>query len=109
MIPRNARESEAIAAIIKNLKFFASPTIPDNSTGRYFIPPAQFEIEFYDGKNNLNDFLFKTKKCVLSGINVDYSPNGFATFRNGAPVETRLQLTFQETVIIDRAAVVEGY
>lgn len=109
MIPRNARESEAILAIIKNLKFFASPTIPDNSTGRYFIPPAQFEIEFYDGKNNLNDFLFKTKKCVLSGINVDYSPNGFATFRNGAPVETRLQLTFQETVIIDRAAVVEGY
>lgn len=109
MIPRNARESEAIAAIIKNLKFFASPTIPDNSTGRYFIPPAQFEIEFYDGKNNLNDFLFKTKKCVLSGINVDYSPNGFATFRNGAPVETRLQLTFQETVIIDRTAVVEGY
>jgi hypothetical protein len=109
MIPRNARESEAIAAIIKNLKFFASPTIPDNSTGRYFIPPAQFEIEFYDGKNNLNDFLFKTKKCVLSGINVDYSPNGFSTFKNGAPVETRLQLTFQETVIIDRAAVVEGY
>lgn len=109
MIPRNERESEAIAAIIKNLKFFASPTIPDNSTGRYFIPPAQFEIEFYDGKNNLNTFLFKTKKCVLSGINVDYSPNGFATFRNGAPVETRLQLTFQETVIIDRTAVVEGY
>lgn len=109
MIPRNEVESELIRVIISRLKYFASPTIPDNSTGRYFIPPAQFEIEFYDGKNNLNNFLFKTKKCVLSGINVDYSPNGFATFRNGAPVETRLQLTFQETVIIDRTAVNEGY
>jgi hypothetical protein len=57
----------------------------------------------------MNDFLFKTKKCVLSGINVDYSPNGFATFKDGAPVETRLQLTFQETVIIDRAAVAGGF
>jgi hypothetical protein len=109
LIPRNQSESETIAAIIKNLKFFSAPTIPDNTTGRYFIPPAQFEIEFYDGNNKMNDFLFKTKKCVLSGINVDYSPNGFATFKNGAPVETRLQLTFQETVIIDRTAVSEGY
>lgn len=109
MIPRNAVEAELIRAIIFNLKYFASPTIPDNSTGRYFIPPAQFEIEFYDGRNNLNEFLFKTKKCVLSGINVDYSPNGFATFKDGAPVETRLQLTFQETVIIDRAAVAGGF
>ena len=109
MIPRNAIEAELIRAIIFNLKYFASPTIPDNSTGRYFIPPAQFEIEFYDGRNNLNEFLFKTKKCVLSGINVDYSPNGFATFKDGAPVETRLQLTFQETVIIDRAAVAGGF
>lgn len=109
MIPRNEAESSAIYQIITYLKYYSSPTIPDNSTGRYFIPPAQFEIEFYDGKNNLNTFLFKTKKCVLSGINVDYSPNGFSTFRNGAPVETRLQLTFQETVIIDRKAVTEGY
>ena len=109
MIPRNEAESASIYNIISRLKYFASPTIPDNSTGRYFIPPAQFEIEFYDGKNNLNTFLFRTKKCVLSGINVDYSPNGFSTFRNGAPVETRLQLTFQETVIIDRNAVNEGY
>lgn len=109
LVPRNEAESGAILAIINQLKYYAAPSIPDNSTGRYFIPPAQFEIEFYDGNNNQNPYLFKTKKCALSGINVDYSPNGFATFRNGAPVETRLQLTFQETVIIDRTAVSEGY
>lgn len=109
LIPRNEAESGVILTIINQLKYYAAPSIPDNSTGRYFIPPAQFELEFYDGNNNQNPYLFKTKKCVLSGINVDFSPNGFATFKNGAPVETRLQLTFQETVIIDRNAVAEGY
>jgi hypothetical protein len=109
MIPRNATESEMIKIIIDRLKYFAAPTILDGTGGRFLIPPAQFEIEFYDGNDNQNLYLFKTKKCVLSGISVDYSPNGFATFANGAPVETRMQLTFQETVIIDKNAVNEGY
>lgn len=109
MIPRNRAEASDIQAIIYFLKLFSAPTIPDNSTGRYFIPPAQFEIEFYDGSNNLNTNLFKTKKCVLSSINIDYAPNGYATFADGMPVETRMQLTFQETAIIDRTAVGEGY
>jgi hypothetical protein len=46
---------------------------------------------------------------VLTGINVDYTPNGYATFTDGAPVETRLQLQFTETAIIDQKAVEEGY
>ncbi len=109
MIPRNKAEASDIQTIIYLLKLYSAPTIPDNSTGRYFIPPAQFEIEFYDGANNLNTNLFRTKKCVLSSINIDYAPNGFATFYDGVPVETRMQLTFQETAIIDRAAVADGY
>jgi hypothetical protein len=109
MVPRNRKEADDIKAIIYFLKLFSAPTVPDNSTGRYFIPPAQFEIEFYDGNNNLNANLFKTKKCVLSSINIDFAPNGYATFDDGMPVETRMQLTFQETAIIDRTAVGEGY
>ena len=109
MIPRNKAEASDIQTIIYLLKLYSAPTIPDNSTGRYFIPPAQFEIEFYDGANNLNTNLFRTKKCVLSSINIDYAPNGFATSYDGVPVETRMQLTFQETAIIDRAAVADGY
>ena len=109
MVPRNPTEAADIKTIIYLLKLYSAPTIPDNSTGRYFIPPAQFEIEFYDGENNLNTNLFRTKKCVLSSVNIDYAPNGFATFYDGTPVETRMQLTFQETAIIDRAAVADGY
>jgi hypothetical protein len=109
MVPRNPTEAADIKTIIYLLKKYSAPTIPDNSTGRYFIPPAQFEIEFYDGEDNLNTNLFRTKKCVLSSVNIDYAPNGFATFYDGAPVETRMQLTFQETAIIDRTAIEDGY
>lgn len=109
LIPRNAVESNLIKIIIDKLKYYSAPRIPNNTSGRYFIPPAQFEIEFYNSPNNSNPFLFKTKKCALKSISVDYSPNGFATFANGAPVETRLQLQFQETTILDRNAIAEGY
>jgi len=109
LIPRDATESSLINNIISRLKYFAAPEIVSGSGGRFLIPPAQFEIEFYDGNNNQNQFLFKTKKCVLTGISLDYSPNGFATHEDGAPVETRMQLNFQETVMIDKNAVNEGY
>jgi hypothetical protein len=90
------------------LKRFSAPEIPAGSTGRYFIPPARFEIEFYH-HNNPNENLFKTKQCVLENISLDYAPNGYASHYDGMPVETRMSLIFRETTIIDKKAVDEGY
>jgi hypothetical protein len=110
LVPRNPVEAAQIRNIIAQLKYFAAPQIPPETSGRYFIPPAQFELEFYDTDNNQNQFLFRTKKCVLEDISVDYTGNGsFNTFYDGSPVETRLSLRFRETVFIDRQAVTEGY
>ena len=112
LIPRNAEESSAIGTILQILKLQAAPQIPQNTSGRYFIPPSQFQLEFYDGVDHAtpNQFLFKTKKCVLEDISIDYSGGGsFTTFYTGAPVEIRLSLKFTETVIIDQNAVAEGF
>ena len=110
LVPRNADEAAQIRFLIEKLKYFAAPTIPKNTGGRYFIPPAQFELEFYDAENNLNIFLFKTKKCVLEDISVDFTgTGGFQTFYDGSPVETRLSLIFKENVFIDREAINQGY
>lgn len=110
LVPRNAIEAAQIRNVITQLKYFAAPQIPPDTRGRYFIPPAQFELEFYDADNNQNLFLFRTKKCVLEDISVDYTGNGsFNTFYDGSPVETRLSLRFRETVFIDRTSVTEGY
>lgn len=112
LIPRNAQESSDIGTILQVLKMQAAPQISPGPSSRYFIPPSQFQLEFYDGVNHgmPNIFLFKTKKCVLEDISIDYSGGGsFTTFYTGAPVEIRLSLKFTETVIIDQTAVAEGF
>ena len=112
LIPRNEAESVEIQNILFKLKEQAAPQISPDTSGRYFIPPSQFQLEFYDGVDHAttNQFLFKTKKCVLEDISIDYSGSGsFTTFYTGAPVEIRLSLKFTETVIIDQNAVAEGF
>jgi hypothetical protein len=108
LVPRNMAEAEQIKSIIFLLKRFSAPEIPAGSTGRYFIPPARFEIEFYH-HDDPNTNLFKTKQCVLENISLDYAPNGYASHYDGMPVETRMSLIFRETTIIDKKAVDEGY
>lgn len=46
--------------------------------------------------------LFTVKDCVLTDVNVDYTPNGFATYNDGYPVQTRLTLSFKETQMITK-------
>jgi hypothetical protein len=103
MIPKDREESAKIIEIIDDFKFFSAPEILTGTGGRYLIPPSQFQIEFYNGDNTVNDKLFKTKNCVLTGVSVDYTPNGYATFEDGMPVEIRMQLNFQETAIISKS------
>jgi len=102
LIPRNSDESTAILDIIRDFKFYSAPELLFGSGGRYLIPPSQFEIEFFNADGTRNKKLFKTKKCVLTGVSVDYTPNGYATFADGMPVEIRMQLSFQETSIISK-------
>jgi hypothetical protein len=103
LIPRNKPEAAAVLDVIEALKYHSAPEILNGSGGRYLIPPSQFQIEFYNGDGTQNLKLFKTKNCVLTGVSVDYTPNGFATFYDGMPVEIRMQLNFQETAIISKS------
>jgi hypothetical protein len=108
LIPKNQNEAWAIQTIIQRFKRAAAPIMNGESTGRYFIPPSRFEIEFHH-QNQRNEWLFKIQQCVLQDITVDYSPGQYATHADGSPVETRLTLTFQETIIVDRDKIDEGY
>ena len=49
--------------------------------------------------------LFSIGDCVLTNINVDYAPNGWAAYNDGYPVQTRLTLQFQEMEIQTKAQV----
>ena len=108
LTPKNKRDADALFAssintgILHALKYYAAPEIPAGVSGRYFIPPAQFEITFFHG-NKVNKSLIKTKKCVLNSVAVDYTPNGYVTHSDGYPAQISLQLNFTETSIISRS------
>lgn len=55
-----------------------------------------------------NKRLFKIGSCVLTNVSVDYAPNGWAAHENGAPVQTRLTLQFQEIYLVDRNRLKSG-
>jgi len=64
-----------------------------------------------------NDFLNKITSCVLTNMDVNYSPNGFQTFRpvdlgdlKGAPpTEIDMKLDFQETKMITKEDALKGF
>lgn len=109
LVPRNAIESGMIDGILKTFKAYSAPTIKAGTSGRYMIPPARFQFEFYDGDQSINTYLFKSKQCVLESMAVDFAPSGYASHRDGSPVEVRLQLIFRETTIISSEDARLGY
>ena len=42
---------------------------------------------------------FTVNDCVLENVNIDYAPNGWATYNDGYPVQTTLTLNFKETTM----------
>ena len=56
-----------------------------------------------------NTKLFDIGLCVLSNVTVDYAPNGWSTFIDGQPTQTRLTLQFKETSVITKSEVNAGY
>lgn len=135
LTPYNQKEAQDIKDIIHAFKYHSAPEItkaagPANqgtvssidydATGLttsassvigspFFNIPETFTIEFmYNGKTNEN--VNRIAECVLTSVNVDYAPNGhWATHTEGAPVQTRLSLQFQEIEVIDKTKIREGY
>jgi hypothetical protein len=107
--PRNQQETDTIHEIIKTIRFFAAPEVPTTNSGRYFIPPSEFEIEFSVGGGR-NPYLPKLSTCVLQGIDVNYGSTGqWSAFKDGAPVEVSMQLRFKEVEIMHKELIAQGY
>jgi hypothetical protein len=109
--PYSQEETESAFKIIEQFKYAAAPQIDKNgifAQGMYMKVPDTFKIEFlYDGK--LNYKVNQIGECVLSDVKVDYAPNGWSTFNDGAPTQIKLSLSFTETVIVDKNKIKQGY
>lgn len=109
--PNTQNEAKTINQIIATFKYHFAPELLTTTgavSGMFFVPPSFFNVEFMFNYNE-NQFLPRYGDCVLTDINVDYAPNGFAAHNDGAPVQTQLTLSFQEIEIVTKAKIAAGY
>lgn len=106
--PYSRDEAESVKKIIQTFRSYAAPTIVTEGAGMFFKPPGVFDIEFkFNGAQNQN--LPKIKRSVITNVEVNYAPNGWATHTDGAPVQTTMNVDFQEMVLVDKTAIDSGY
>jgi hypothetical protein len=95
MTPRNPSESNQIKQIIRSLKIHMSPQLGDGQQ-LFLKAPNIFELRYKNGQND-NQYLNRFKQCALENMSVNYTgENVYATYEDGAPVSTILDLTFKE-------------
>jgi hypothetical protein len=116
--PRSEKEAKDVYNIIHLFKYHQAPEISQGTAGFFLTPPSLFDIDFYYADRK-NPNLPQLASCVLTRIDVDYAPNGFAAYEEnpsfdnkgfnystqpkvggtGTPVATRMTLHFKETFI----------
>ena len=109
MIPRSEKEATQISQIVKSFRKNMAPSIPAPQSTRQMVVPSLFEIEFYSD-SKLNPNLPKIGKSVCTACNVTYGGERISMYKDNQPIETSMQLAFQELEIITREKVEEaGY
>lgn len=99
--PRDLTETENVKNIINEFKYHMHPEFKDAS-GFLFTYPSEFDIYYYAGGDE-NQYVHRHTACVLTSMNVNYSPQGqFTSFANGAPTQINLTLEFKELTIMTR-------
>jgi len=109
--PASQEEALMVNRIIATFKYHFSPEIITSSNannGMFFTPPSFFNVEFMFN-NDENQFLPRYGDCVMTDIDVNFAPNGFASHNDGSPVQTTLTLGFQEIEVVTKAKIAAGY
>jgi hypothetical protein len=106
--PKDEKEAEDVREIIQTFKLHMHPEYKDAYHFLY-IYPSEFDIYYYqNGKENLN--LHRHTSCVLTDMNIMYSPQGvFSTFKDGMPTQINVQLTFRELAVLTKETIRDGY
>jgi hypothetical protein len=105
--PRSVDEAKNVLNIIEQFKYHMHPEFKDNNNFIY-IYPSEFDIMYYQGgRENTN--LHRHTSCVLTEMNVNYTPNGtFTTFSNGMPTQINVTLAFKELGLLTKDKIKDG-
>lgn len=93
--PRTDKESGVIKQIIRQLKQSMAPRRGDS--GAFLQTPDIFQLSFKGKGGTDHEYLFNMKPMALVNMSANYTGSGtYATYWDGSPVLTNVQLTFQE-------------
>lgn len=114
--PRSSAEMGRLYNIIKLLKYhmhpeFLVPMTNTNDSGMFtFIYPSEFDVTFYSRQGTENPFINKISTCVLTNINVNYTPDAFwVGHEDGSPNGIQMSLTFKELSILTKEQIAGGF
>ena len=110
--PRNSDETTEIQQIIQLFRFHMAPEM-QRANSRYLTLPSEFDIHYMfkgkDGEGKENDYFNRITTCVLTGVDVNYTPNGVRSFEDGSPTQIQMGLSFRETEILTKEKINAGY
>ena len=117
--PKSEYETQEAKAIIQLFRFHMAPELiaGQETHNRYLTLPSTFDIHYMyqsgvgdDAMSKENDFYNKIATCVLTSVNVDYTPNNeIQSFADGAPVQISLALSFKETEMMTKDKINQGF
>lgn len=102
--PRNETEAQNVLNIIRAFKYHMHPEFKTSNEFLYLYP-SEFDITYYKGENE-NLSIHRHTSCVLTEMNVNYTPQGvFSTFPNGMPTQIQVSLTFRELMLLSKETI----
>jgi hypothetical protein len=105
--PKSPEEAKAALNIIWLFKYHMHPEFKDANNFVY-VYPSEFDIEYFIN-GSPNESLNKISSCVLTEMNVNYSPNGvFSTFPDGTPTQINMTLNFVELETLTKERIEAG-
>jgi hypothetical protein len=107
MTPRSDKEAKVIKQICNRFKKASMPYVGGQALGgtvtaaNLLKVPLVCQVTFMKG-NTVHEYLPQYKLCAITGVEVNYTPDGsYATVGvNGSPVSTQLTISFKETKIL---------
>jgi len=110
--PRNREETEDVQKIIALFRFHMSPELK-GAANRFLTLPSEFDIHYMyqdqSGHASENDYYNKIATCVCTACETNYTPDGVKSFEGGAPTKITMSLSFQETELLTKERVAEGF
>lgn len=106
--PRNSAEATSLKEM---LNYVRQHSHPGRKSYFRFDYPNEWDISFYTNgvlnSNHLidgeNGFLFKTRSCVMTGLDVQYGEGGSNKFYvDGSPLSMIVTMSFQELEVLSR-------